>query len=71
MNIEHTTSCKKAGLVTIRHKDLQDLTMDLLANLCSDVEVEPELLTVTGKSLEKRARHTIKGDLGAGRRSTF
>ena len=44
-------SCKKGGFIAIRHNDLRDLTVNLLTELCKDVNIEPQLLTVWMKHL--------------------
>ena len=49
MDVQYGVSCKRGGFVTIRHNDLQDLTANLLSNVCNDVEIEPKLLPVTGE----------------------
>ena len=41
MDIQHAVSCKKGGLITIRHYDLRDLTANLLTEVCKDVDIEP------------------------------
>ena len=53
MNIQHAMSCKKGGeFITIRHNDLCDLTANLLTEVCKDVDIEPQLLPVTGETLK-------------------
>ena len=47
-------SCKKGGFITIRHNDLRDLTANLLTEVCKDVDIEPQLLPVTGETFENR-----------------
>ena len=36
--MQHIMSCKKGGLVTIRHNDLRDLTVKVLSEVCNDTE---------------------------------
>lgn len=57
MDIEHATNFKMGGFVAIRHNDLQDLTMDLLIKLCSDAEIEPELVTATNTRKSDKTRN--------------
>ena len=45
-------SCKKGGFITIRHYDFCDLTANLLTEVCKDVDIEPQLLPVTGETFE-------------------
>ena len=49
--IQYAMSCKKGGFIAIRHNDLRDLTVNLLTELCKDVNIEPQLLTVWMKHL--------------------
>ena len=51
--INHCLTCKKDGYVTLRHNSLRDLIAEILDEVCSDVEVEPPLLPLTGKKLPK------------------
>ena len=44
-------SCKKGGLVSIRHNDLRDLTANMLSKVFNDVEIEPKLTPLTGEEL--------------------
>ena len=50
MDIQHAMSCKKGGFITIRHNDLCDLTANLLTEVCKDIDIEPQLLPVTGET---------------------
>ena len=47
-DIQQTMSCKKGGFVTIRHKDLRDLTAIILSKICNDIEIEPKLVPLSG-----------------------
>ena len=58
MDIKHAMSCKKGGLITMRHNDLHDLTANLLTEVCKDVDMEPQLLPVTGGTFDSRAANT-------------
>ena len=59
-DFQHSMSCKKEGLVSIRHNDIRDLTADILRELCNDVEVEAKLIPLTGEQLQYRS--AITGD---------
>ena len=50
----HSLSCKKGGFVTQRHNELRDITADLLAEVCPDVCVEPQLQELSGETLSFR-----------------
>ena len=54
MDIQHAMSCKKGGFVTIRHNNVRDLTANLLNEVCNDVNIEPQLLPVTGERFNNR-----------------
>ena len=58
MDAQHAMSCKRGGSITIRHNDLQDLTVNFLSNVCNDVEIEPKLPPVTGENFSNRAENT-------------
>ena len=59
MNIQHAMSCKKGGeFITIRHNDLCDLTANLLTEVCKDIDIEPQLLPVTGETFNNRTANT-------------
>ena len=48
------------------HNSSQDLTANLLNNVCKDVEIEPRLLLVTGKNLENQTgnrRNETRADI--------
>ena len=51
--INHCLTCKKGGYVILRHNSLRDLIAEILDEVCSDVEVEPPLLPLTGEKLPK------------------
>ena len=36
-------SCKKCGFTYIRHKDLRDLTGNMVSEVCKDTKTEPKL----------------------------
>ena len=48
LDYQHCISCKKGGFLTMRHNDVRDLTANILKGVLNDVEVEPQLLPVTG-----------------------
>ena len=53
-------SCKKGGLVSIRHNNIHDLSANILKEVCNDVEVEAKLIPLTGAQLQYRS--AITGD---------
>ena len=59
-DFQHSMSCEKGGLVSIRHNDIRDLTADILREVCNDVKVEAKLIPLTGEQLQYRS--AITGD---------
>ena len=51
---EHALNCSNGASPTICHNDIQDLTADLLSEVCHDVSTEPSLQPLTGESLSLR-----------------
>ena len=58
MDMQHTMSCKTGGFVTIRHNDIRYLTSNLLTEVWKDLDVEPQLLPVTGETFKNRTVNT-------------
>ena len=54
-------SCKKGGFVCMRHKNLRDLTENMLSEVCKDREIEPKLAPLTDKDLDRRTANTTNG----------
>ena len=52
-------SCKKGGFVSIRHKDLKDLTAKMFSEICKDIEIEPKLTPLTSKGLGSSTANTV------------
>ena len=52
-NLSHALSCKKGGMVTLRHNELRDITATLLKEICHDVRTEPPLVEVNGGSPQR------------------
>ena len=57
-SVAHALSCKLGGFVTLRHNELRDLTAELLAEVCHDVQIEPKLEPLTGESFSNRTANT-------------
>ena len=47
-------SCKKGGIVTIRHNELRDLTSKKLSEVCYDTKIEPIFVPLSGEDLSNR-----------------
>ena len=54
-SIDHAMICKRGGFISIRHNEINQLTASLLKyEVCKDVEIEPELLPLTGERFQHR-----------------
>ena len=53
--VDHSLNCKIGGFVSIRHNELKDLSGDLLAEVCNDVKIEPQLTSLTGERLSHKS----------------
>ena len=53
--IEHALNCPRGGFPSIRHNEIQDITADLLSEVCHGVGTEPNLQPVN----EERFKHKI------------
>ena len=51
--VNHCLTCKKGGYTILRHNSLRDLTAELLEEVCSSVEIEPTLISLSGEKLPK------------------
>lgn len=54
-NVAHALSCPRKGFIISRHNEIRDLTAELLAEVCTDVEVEPRLQPVGNHTLHTAA----------------
>ena len=69
ISVEHAMSCKCGGLIINRHNEIRDISADLMSEVSSNVEVEPQLQPLTGEVMSQRsavqsdeARLDIKAD---------
>ena len=53
-DVQHSMSCKKGGIVTIRHNELRDLTAKKLSEVCYDTKIEPIFVSLSGEDLSNR-----------------
>ena len=60
-NVNHDLSCATGGFVTIRHSDVRDLTGELLKEVCNDVELEPELSSLSKEELANKTSNKADG----------
>jgi len=56
--IEHSLSCSFGGFPTIRHNEIRDVTANLLTQVCSNVQIEPQLQPLSGESLSHRTSNS-------------
>ncbi|XP_057302766.1 uncharacterized protein LOC130636933 [Hydractinia symbiolongicarpus] len=57
-DVKHSMKCKMGGFVTRRHNDIRDLTSKLLKDVCHDVQLEPNLLPLTGERFDLKSVKT-------------
>ena len=57
--VEHLLNCKIGGFVSIRHNELRDLTGYLLAEVCHDVKIKPQLTPLTGERLSHKSSNKM------------
>ena len=50
-NIQHSMSCKKVSFIYIQ---LNDLTANMMSEVCKDTEIEPMLTPLSGEELQGR-----------------
>ena len=51
-------SCKKGGFNYLRHNDLQDLTGNMMLEVCNDTKIEPKLTPSSEEELQGRTSST-------------
>ena len=59
--VEHAFSCSRGGFPSLRHNDVRDITANLLAEVCHNVAVEPDLLPLSGEQFQHRTANTEDG----------
>ena len=57
--VEHALSCPRGGLPTIRHNEIQDITLGLLTEVCQYIMIEPNLQLLTGEALTRATSNTV------------
>ena len=62
-NVDHAMVCKRGGFIIQRHNELRDHEADMLSMVCNDVEIEPVLQELTGKSLPSGANRAPEARL--------
>ena len=59
-SIEHSLSCLKGGLVNLRHNAIRSLLAELLSEISTDVQIEPQLAKLTGENLKYKTSNKQK-----------
>jgi len=44
----HALSCLRGGFPIVHHNEIQDVTANLLTEVCHDIVIEPNLQPLTG-----------------------
>ena len=69
MKIDHALTCPCGGYPIARHNEVRDVIADVMREVVSDVEVEPQLLPYTDEHLEGRTTNRspeVRVDIRAG-----
>ena len=53
-DIQNSVSCRKGGFLNIRHNDLQDLTANMMSEVCKDTKIKSKLTPLSGEDLQGR-----------------
>ena len=64
-NMTHAQNCKTGGFITIHHNRVRDFEVQLLAEICNDVEIEPPLQPLEGKIINGLSGVNAKPDVRA------
>ena len=59
--VEHAFSCPKGALPPIRHNCVRDIMAHLLAEMCPNVGIEPNLQPLTGESFPLKSTNVEEG----------
>ena len=54
-SVDPAMVCQRGGFIIQRHNELRDLEAEMLRMVCNDVEVEPVLQEITGKTVNHGA----------------
>ena len=57
-SVKHALFCTKGGFPILCHNEVRDTTASLLADVCHDVQVEPELQPLTGETFPLSSANT-------------
>ena len=59
--VEHAFSCSCGGFPSLIHNDVRDITANLLAEVCHNVAMEPDLQPLSGEQFQHRTANTEDG----------
>jgi hypothetical protein len=57
-SLDHSLICKKRGFVSLTHNQVRDLEANLISEVCKVVQWEPQLLPLSGETLDLRSTNT-------------
>ena len=59
--VEYVFSCSCGGFPTLRHNDIRDISASMLAEVCYNECVEPELQPLTGEKMQHKTANVEEG----------
>ena len=63
-SVDHALSCPKGAMPSIRHNSIQDITAELLNEVCPNVGIEPTLQSLNGETFNHSTANTIYANTG-------
>ena len=61
--VTHAMNCKRGGFISARHDNIRDFEAALLSQVCTDVEIEPQLQSLSNEALPRSANTSAEARL--------